>query len=205
MYGVRLSKSAPTIARNSKINPLSGFLLVKFEFVSVFAHTWAHYAIGCYVRDEGPRRVSVSMLYAWLEMIIDLPLKGELFDHWHYVHRTGGHASNLNLDVEDTAKFALFLIPVDPRLGTKSFPIGDIPIHPHALPVLRSDGNETVKEGHYMIYKIGNSGSMHPRTPTLNVLSQTIDLMNISLFGRRSSKAISRGGAVPHRRPAHLL
>ena len=87
MYGVRLCVCAPTIiAGNSKINPLSGFLLVKF--VSVFTHTWAHYAIGCYVRDEGPRILKVSMLYAWLDMIINLPPIGEILDH--YVHRTGG-------------------------------------------------------------------------------------------------------------------
>lgn len=110
------------------------------------------------------------------------------------------HASNL--DVADTVKLVLFLLPVDPR--TRSFPPGNIPIHPRASRVLRSNGTETVKEGHYMIYKFGNSGSM-PRIPTLNVLSQTVDIINMSLLGHSSSKAVSGGGAVPHRRPAHLL
>src|SRR6266550_9208622 len=96
---------------------------------------------------------------------------------------------------------ALFRCPKDPR--TMSFPMGPIPL-PQEPPLARTL-RSSVNEGHYVIYLHGNSGSIHPRTPTLDVLLQTSSIINLSLHDRSSFPPNSSGEAVPHRRLAHLL
>jgi len=104
------------------------------------------------------------------------------------------------MDVAETGNMALFRCRQDPR--NISFPIGNIP-RPSGPPLERTL-TSTVNEGHYMIYLYGNHGCIHPRTPTLNVVFQTIGLRILSLFGRSSLSLNSSGGAVPRRRPARL-
>ena len=76
-----------------------------------------------------------------------------------------------------------------------------LPQEPPLARTLRS----SVNEGHYVIYLHGNSGSIHPRTPTLDFLFQTSSIIILSLLGRSSFPPNSSGEAVPHRGPAHLL
>ena len=62
------------------------------------------------------------------------------------------------LEVSETGNMFLFRCPRDPR--TMRFAIGNI-AHPDESPLLRTSPN-TIEEGHYIIYKRGNSISAHP-------------------------------------------
>ena len=111
--------------------------------------------------------------------------------------------------ITDFHNMALFLCPDPRKLKFSKHSPTDIPIPKGAVP-LRQNLAETIKEGHYMLFRYGITGLIYeytwiPRIIDSSWLLQTRGLGHSKTFGRDSLRTIMIGEAVLHHKLVLLL